>query len=144
MFVAGILVIPAGRAVAPDAVVGGGVWVFGLAAVIGWFGLLLRWWSFVTLGEYFTLVVRPSADQPVVDGDPYRVLRHPSYTGLLLAVVGCGLMLGNWVSTAGSAAVVLVALLFRIRVEERALDAALGNAYRGFAAGRARLIPWLW
>jgi len=50
-------------------------------------------------------------------------------------------MLGNWASTAGSVAVVLVALLYRIRVEERALDDALGGADRGFAAGRARLIP---
>ena len=107
-------------------------------------GLLLRWWSFVTLGKYFTVVLKTSADQPVVDTGPYRLLRHPSYTGLLLAFVGCGLMLGNWVSTAGAVVVVLVALVYRIRIEERALTVALGDAYRDFAANRARLVPFVW
>ena len=85
-----------------------------------------------------------SADQPVVATGPYRILRHPSYTGLLFAFVGCGLMVGNWVSAIGSVALVLTALVDRIRVEERALDAALGDRYRDFAARRARLVPYVW
>jgi protein-S-isoprenylcysteine O-methyltransferase Ste14 len=144
MFFAGILMFPLGRAVAPGAVVGGGASIFGLAAVIGWCGLLLRWWSFATLGKYFTVVLKTSADQPVVDRGPYRVLRHPSYTGLLLALLGGGLMLGNWFGVAGAMVVVLAALVHRIRIEERALSSALGTRYRDFAAGRARLVPFLW
>jgi protein-S-isoprenylcysteine O-methyltransferase Ste14 len=144
MFFGGILLIPIGRAVAPDAVISGGVWFFSLGVLIGWLGLLLRWWSFVTLGKYFSLVLKTSVDQPVVERGPYRVLRHPGYTGLLLASVGCGLMVGNWVSTAGSVALVLTALVYRIRIEERALNASLGDRYRNFAASRARLVPFLW
>ena len=53
-------------------------------------------------------------------------------------------MLVNCVSTAGSVALLLIALMYRIRVEERALDAMLGKAYRDFAAVRARLIPHVW
>jgi protein-S-isoprenylcysteine O-methyltransferase Ste14 len=144
MFFGGILLIPVGRALAPDALVSGGVWVFFLGVLIGWLGLLLRWWCFMTLGKYFTVVLKTSEDQPVVERGPYRVLRHPSYTGLLLAIVGGGLMVGNWVSTAGSVALVLTALVYRIRIEERALNAALGDRYRNFAASRARLVPFLW
>ena len=144
MLFGGIVMLPVGRAVAPGAEIGGGVWPFSLGVAVGWLGLLLRWWSFATLGRYFTVVLQTSADQPVVDRGPYRVLRHPSYTGLLLAFLGCGLMLGNWVSAAGSVTVVLVALLGRIRIEERALTAALGTSYRDFAANRARLIPFVW
>ena len=144
VFLSGILLLPAGRAVAPGAVIGGGEWLFTLGVVIGWLGLLLRWWSFVSLGKYFTVVVMTSEDQPVVTRGPYRVLRHPSYTGLLLAFVGGGLMLGNWVSTVGAVGLVLIAVIYRLRVEERALTAALGDRYREFAAGRARLIPYVW
>src|ERR1700712_2547055 len=144
MFFGGILLIPLGRAVAPGATIRGGAWVFAVGVVIGWLGLLLRWWSFVTLGKYFTVVLKTSEDQPVVDRGPYRVLRHPSYTGLLLAFVGCGLMFGNWLGAVCSVLTVLVALLHRIRIEERSLNAALGERYADFASGRARLVPFLW
>ena len=144
VFLGGILLLPAGRALTPGAVIGGGVWPFALGVVIAWLGLLLRWWSFVSLGQYFTLVVMTSADQPVVDRGPYRVVRHPSYTGLFLAFAGVGLMLGNWVSTVGAVGLVLIALIYRLRLEERALSAALGDRYREFAASRARLIPFVW
>jgi protein-S-isoprenylcysteine O-methyltransferase Ste14 len=144
MFLGAVLLVAAGRALAPRAGIGGGVWLFALAAVIGWPGLLLRWWSFLTLGKYFTVQIRTSLDQPVIDRGPYRVLRHPSYTGLLLAFTGGTLMLGNWVGAAVSVPLLLLAVVHRIRVEERALDAALGKAYRDFAAGRARLVPFVW
>ena len=72
------------------------------------------------------------------------MLRHPSYTGLLLAFAGCVLLLGNWVGAAGSLALVLAALLYRIRIEERALDAALGQRYRDYVTGRTRLVPFVW
>ena len=75
---------------------------------------------------------------------PYRVLRHPSYTGLLLAIAGCGLMLGTLVGTAAAVVLVSIALVYRLRKEELALTAALGDRYRQFAAWRARLIPYVW
>ncbi len=144
MFFSAILIIPLGRSIAPDATVRGGGRIFLLGAVIGWSGLLLRWWSFMTLGKFFTVVLKTSGDQPVVDRGPYRWLRHPSYTGLLLAFVGGGLMYGNWLSAGCSVVLVLAALAYRIRVEERSLAAALGERYRAFASTRARLIPFLW
>jgi len=143
-FFAGILMLPVGRSLVPGAQIGGGAVVFALGAVVGWTGLLLRWWSFATLGRYFTTVVKVSTDQQVIDRGPYRVLRHPSYTGLLLAVLGCGLILDNWVGLAGSFGLISVVLVYRLLREERALTAALGDAYRDFAADRARLVPWVW
>jgi protein-S-isoprenylcysteine O-methyltransferase Ste14 len=143
-FIGAILLIPVGRAVAPAAAIRGGAWIFSLGVLVAWVGLLLRWWSFLTLGQYFTLVLKTSADQPVVDRGPYRMLRHPSYTGLLLAFVGCNLMTGNWLSTGGSVALLLAGLVYRIRIEEHALNAALGDRYRDFATDRARLLPFIW
>jgi protein-S-isoprenylcysteine O-methyltransferase Ste14 len=144
LFLGAILLWPIGRAVTPAASIGGGAWLFTLGTVIGWLGLLLRWWSFASLGRYFTVTVRTSEDQPVVERGPYRVLRHPSYTGLLLAFAGGGLIVDNWVSAAGTAGVVLIALIYRLHIEERALNDALGDRYQRFAASRARLIPYVW
>jgi protein-S-isoprenylcysteine O-methyltransferase Ste14 len=144
MFFGAILLWPIGRAVTPAAGIGGGAWLFTLGTAIGWVGLLLRWWSFASLGKYFTVTVRTSEDQLVVEHGPYRVLRHPSYTGLLLIFAGGGLIADNWVSAAGAVAVLLIALIHRLRIEEHALAEALGNRYRQFAANRARLIPYVW
>jgi protein-S-isoprenylcysteine O-methyltransferase Ste14 len=143
VFFAGILMLPLAQTLAPQAVLeGSGVFVLG--TVIGWLGLLLRWWSFGTLGKYFTTVVKTSADQLVVSRGPYRVLRHPSYTGLLAALLGCGLMLGNWVGTAASFLLILLALIYRLLREEHAMIDTLGDPYLDFAKDRARLVPFVW
>jgi len=81
LFVGAILLLPLGASVVPRAEVPGGVVAFVVGATVGWSGLLLRWWSFVALGRYFTVVVGTSSGQKVVDRGPYRLLRHPSYTG---------------------------------------------------------------
>jgi protein-S-isoprenylcysteine O-methyltransferase Ste14 len=49
-----------------------------------------------------------------VERGPYRILRHPSYTGLILAFVGAGLMVGNWLSAAGAVFLPLTALIHRL------------------------------
>ena len=143
VFVAGILLVPHAASVAPSAMLPRRTAVL-VGVLLAWPGLLLRWWSFVALGRYFTLVLGTSPDQRVVTRGPYRVLRHPGYSGLLLVVVGCAFMVGNAVGVVASTAVVLVALVHRIGIEERALTEALGESYREFARSRARLVPFVW
>ncbi len=125
-------------AIRPDAVA---IWV-GLAIL--WSGIALRLWSFHTLGRYFTFTVQTSSDQPVITDGPYRVIRHPSYAGVLLAVIGVGLLIGNWWSLISLIAVVACGVVFRIRVEERALLGDLGDDYRSYAATHKRLVPFIW
>ncbi|HEY4257482.1 MAG TPA: isoprenylcysteine carboxylmethyltransferase family protein [Candidatus Udaeobacter sp.] len=48
-------------------------------------GLLLRWWAIITLGRFFTVDVTIEKDHELVERGPFRMLRHPSYTGVLLA-----------------------------------------------------------
>jgi protein-S-isoprenylcysteine O-methyltransferase Ste14 len=109
-----------------------------------WAGVALRLWSIRTLGRYFTFAIQTSADQPLVTGGPYRVLRHPSYTGIWLAFVGVGVLFGNWLSLLVVAGLTLAGLVYRIRREERALTDALGERYRAYAATTKRLIPFIW
>ncbi len=117
------------------------VWI---GLVILWSGIALRIWSFRTLGRYFTFTVQTSGDQPVITEGPYRVIRHPSYAGILLAVVGLGLFIGNWLSLIGLTVAVACGLVFRIRVEEQALENELGDDYRHYAASHKRLVPFVW
>ena len=130
--------------VVPAAAIRPGAAAFAIGMVILVAGLVLRGWSIMTLGEYFTGTVLVSADQPVVTAGPYRVLRHPSYMGAMLACIGVGLTAANWASLAGMALLPLAAILWRIHAEERALLAALGDRYRAYAAQHKRLIPLVW
>ncbi|HEX7956631.1 MAG TPA: isoprenylcysteine carboxylmethyltransferase family protein, partial [Pyrinomonadaceae bacterium] len=71
----------------------------------------------------------------------YRHVRHPAYTGALLAHLGLGLSFSNWWSLALSVVPYAVAAVYRIRVEERALAEAFGAEYEDYARGTKRLIP---
>ena len=119
-----------------------GLFIAGIALMV--LGIVLRAWSVIVLGRNFTVYVQVRDEQPVVDTGPYRLLRHPSYTGLLLACLGIGLALGNWLALVVVVAVPTIAILVRIRVEEQALLAGIGEPYRRFMATRKRLIPWVW
>lgn len=112
--------------------------------VLLWCGIALRWWSFRTLGEYFTFTVQTSHDQVVVDTGPYRWVRHPAYLGMLLAILGIGAVSGNPLTVVLLLAAVLVGVVYRIGVEEQALLASLGEPYRRYCEGRARLVPGVW
>ncbi|HEV7525317.1 MAG TPA: isoprenylcysteine carboxylmethyltransferase family protein [Acidimicrobiia bacterium] len=121
------------------------------ATVAAWIGLVLFWgaivlrlWSFRTLGRYFTFTVQTSHDQPVITDGPYRLIRHPSYAGVLLVFIAVGLFMGNWWSLVCLTVAATSGLVFRIRVEERALMQSLGDDYRDYAATRKRLVPFIW
>jgi protein-S-isoprenylcysteine O-methyltransferase Ste14 len=118
--------------------------LFALGALLMAAGIAVRQWAIAVLGESFTVDVRVRPGQDVVDRGPYRWASHPAYTGMIMAFVGIGLMLGNWGSLAALALVPTAGLLFRIRTEERALLAGLGEPYQRFLSSRARLLPGVW
>lgn len=107
-------------------------------------GILLRWYAIIHLGRFFTVDVAISSEHRVIDSGPYRFVRHPSYSGALLAFVGVGLCMRNWVSLLVLIVPVTAAFLWRIRIEEQALIDGLGDDYRRYAAQTKRLIPGLY
>jgi len=108
-------------------------------------GSALRLWCFHSLGDYFTFEVMTSSDQVVVTSGPYRLVRHPSYAGLVLALVGEVTLMSNWLSLGVAAAGTMVSLVAAIKVEERVLHRELGDAYRAYVVTPPhRLIPFVW
>ena len=107
-------------------------------------GEALRVWAKVALGRYFTYTVMTSSDQPVITSGPYRYVRRPSYTGILLIAIGAGAVWGNWLGLAGLTLGTLVGLVYRIYVEEKALLEELGERYRTYAEVHKRLVPFVW
>jgi protein-S-isoprenylcysteine O-methyltransferase len=117
--------------------------IFLIGLVLIWAGIALRLWAVQVLGRYFRTTVIVQDEHQLVETGPYRLLRHPSYTGTLLTLLGFGLCFGNWIALALVTVGPLLAYSYRITVEERALRARFGPKYEAFARDRWRLIPFL-
>lgn len=104
-------------------------------------GLGVRWYAILFLGRLFTVDVAIQKDHALVRTGPYRHVRHPSYTGLLIAFCGLSVSFRNWLSMLVLIVPITLAVLSRIRKEEAALHAALGPAYDAYCAKTKRLLP---
>ena len=107
-------------------------------------GLALRWWAIITLGRFFTVDVVIEKDHEVVERGPFRLVRHPSYTGVLLAFVGYGLTLRNWAALLVTIVPIFAAFIRRMNVEEEALSQALGARYANYMGRTKRLVPFVY
>ena len=114
----------------------------GLGLIVA--GMLLRMHCWRELGAFFTHTVTIADDHRVVDGGAYRLLRHPSYLGALLTLMGLGLVLGNYASLMLMCIGSWSIYIYRIQVEEAALESALGEPYTRFKQTRKRLIPYVY
>jgi protein-S-isoprenylcysteine O-methyltransferase Ste14 len=107
-------------------------------------GLLLRWWAIITLGRFFTVDVTIEEDHELVERGPFRIVRHPSYTGVLLAFVGFALALHNWAASLVILLPIGAAFIHRMNVEEDALLHALGARYAEYMKDTKRLVPFIY
>ncbi|MFJ8311209.1 MULTISPECIES: methyltransferase family protein [unclassified Streptomyces] len=112
--------------------------------LFAWAGIGLRLWAIVTLGRFFRGTVHVQQDHQVVRSGPYRWVRHPAYSGILLAGLALGVTLDNAAALLVLLAGGALALGYRIHVEEKLLSQALGAAYTQYAAVTRRLIPGVW
>jgi protein-S-isoprenylcysteine O-methyltransferase len=107
-------------------------------------GLILRWWSIVVLGRFFTVDVTIERDHELVRRGPFRFVRHPSYTGVLLAFVGFALSLRNWAALVVILGPIVIAFVRRMNVEEEALSRAIGARYADYMKSTKRLLPGIY
>ena len=145
--VSGALSVPAGVVLGftdYGRMTAGGVYVSAAGVMLLVAGTALRWAAIRALWQYFTVNVSILEGQRVVRRGLYGVVRHPSYTGLLLRYLGFGLAFANWLSAALIFLPLLAATLYRIRVEEAALGEHFGEEYAAYARETKRLVPGLY
>ena len=83
-------------------------------------------------------------DHELVEKGPFRIVRHPSYSGVLLAFVGLGLSMGNWAALLVIVIPIGSAFIHRMNVEEDALSRALGPRYAEYMKRTKRLVPFIY
>ncbi|HYY28200.1 MAG TPA: isoprenylcysteine carboxylmethyltransferase family protein [Chthoniobacterales bacterium] len=115
-----------------------------LAVMLMVSGTALRIWAVRHLGRLFTVDVGIQQGHQVVEDGPYRFVRHPSYSGSLLALVGVGFLTFNWLGLFLVITGTWLAYALRISVEEKAMLAQFTGLYAEYAARTKRLIPWIY
>ncbi|MFI4908096.1 MAG: methyltransferase family protein [Steroidobacterales bacterium] len=113
-----------------------------LGAALTFLGLLFTVWARITLGRNWSGVAAVKADHELITGGPYGWVRHPIYSGLALAFVGMAIAGGQWRGVL-SIALVLVAIVQRIVVEERFMRQQFGAVYTAYAQRVRAFVPGL-
>ena len=104
-------------------------WVFYVGIMLMLFGIAFRQWVVWVLGRFFSTRVRIVSDHRIVQEGPYRVIRHPSYTGMLIILLGLGLASRTWAGTIIMFALIGPVIYYRMNVEEDALKTEFGTEY---------------
>ena len=105
-------------------------------------GFAFSWWARIYLGALWSGPITTKADHRVVDRGPYAIVRHPIYTGILLAIFATAAAKGT-VLGLGAAAIITLGIWMKARPEERWLRQELGaEAYDGYRRRVPMLLPF--
>jgi len=119
-------------------------WLPGIALAVLLGGLAIRITAIITLGRFFTAKVSILEDHRLVRDGLFRRVRHPSYSGMLLAFLGLGLTFGSYLSLAAIMVPITLSVLYRIRVEESFLEERFGEEYAEYRRSTPCLVPGLY
>ncbi|KQS35331.1 isoprenylcysteine carboxylmethyltransferase family protein [Pedobacter sp. Leaf194] len=107
-------------------------------------GFILRFIAIQQLGKAFTVDVQIARNQDLKQDGLYSIVRHPSYTGVLLAFLGLAITFSNWLSLIIICVPIFTAFIYRISVEENALQGEFGDDYLKYMERTKRLIPFIY
>ena len=123
---------------------GGAHWLMVVAIIVIMAGIAIRWTAILSLGKAFSSNVAIRSNQTIYRGGFYRFVRHPAYTGSLLSFLGLAIHERNWIAGMAVIAPITAAFLYRIHVEEAALNEAFGAQYAAYSQQTKRLIPGIY
>jgi protein-S-isoprenylcysteine O-methyltransferase Ste14 len=106
------------------------------------FGLFVAIWARSHLGRYWSGEITIKVEHELIRTGPYKRLRHPIYTGILIMYSGTAIVTGTWLAVAGLA-IAAFAYWRKIRLEEANLRVAFGPAYDAYRRESWALLPWL-
>jgi len=118
------------------------VWPFWLGSALTAAGLLFTVWARRYLGRNWSAIVTIKEGHEFIASGPYALVRHPIYTGLLLAFVGSAMARGEWQGVL-AVAIVFWALWRKLRLEESWMRQHFGEAYQAYCRRVAALLPFV-
>jgi protein-S-isoprenylcysteine O-methyltransferase Ste14 len=118
-------------------------WTFFVGIPLMFIGIAIREWAIMTMKGFFLFRVGVLKDHKVVDRGPYRLIRHPGYSGTIITMLGIGLAIQSLVGVLILLVISGVVYGYRIWVEEKALVKGLGDQYVEYMHRTKRIIPYV-
>jgi protein-S-isoprenylcysteine O-methyltransferase len=115
--------------------------VFG-GAILTVAGMLFSVWARLTLGRNWSGTVTIKQDHELIQRGPYRIVRHPIYTGMLLAMLGTAFIFGTARCFVG-VPIVGLAFWLKVQIEERFMVQQFGAQYSDYRQQVRALIPFV-
>jgi protein-S-isoprenylcysteine O-methyltransferase Ste14 len=113
-----------------------------LLAIVVLLGISFTWWARIHLGRFWSNAITRKEDHSIVESGPYGLVRHPIYTGLILAILATGAAVATVASLLG-AVLISFGEWQKARMEERFLSAELGaEAYRAYSRRVPMIVPF--
>jgi protein-S-isoprenylcysteine O-methyltransferase Ste14 len=117
-----------------------GTYVLALVTVLG---ISFTWWARIHLGRFWSNAITHKEDHRIIDTGPYGMVRHPIYTGLIVAILATGIAVGTWTALVG-ALFICFGEWQKARMEEGFLSVELGQeAYRNYSRRVPMIVPFL-
>jgi len=107
-------------------------------------GLVMRVWTRLTIGGMYSGYLRVMVGHMLVTDGPYRIVRHPGYTGFVIMALGLCIGYSSLIGLVAIPVLLLPGLAYRMKVEERLLVEQFGDEYRAYALKTRKLIPFIW
>jgi len=116
-------------------------WEFWVGALVTAAGILFTVWARIHLGGNWSGIVTIKHDHELISNGPYAIVRHPIYTGLLVAFIGSAMAIGEW---RGVFAVLIAwwTLWRKLRLEERWMAERFGERYEAYCRRVPALVPF--
>ena len=114
-----------------------------LGLTLDYLGIAFALWARFTLGKLWSGTITKKEDHRLVQEGPFAVARHPIYTGIVFAALGCALLVGD-VRALLVVALLTGGFLFKSSKEERLMAATFGDEHRAYRGRVKRLVPFIW
>jgi protein-S-isoprenylcysteine O-methyltransferase Ste14 len=115
---------------------------FWIGALLTAIGVAFSCWARARLGRNWSATVTVKQDHELIRGGPYALVRHPIYTGMLLALLGTAIVIGQWRGLL-ALLIAFAALWRKLRLEERYMSETFGDSYQRYRAHTKAVIPYL-
>ena len=138
-----LILLPPSRYPLTGQVFARAAWLQPMGAILVALGLAFTVWARWRLGRNWSGSVTVKQDHKLIESGPYRWVRHPIYTGLLVALAGTALVNDHWLSYAGIPPA-LFGMWRKWKAEESFMRETFGEAYRAYTARTRALIPLIW